>query len=283
MEEGSKRQTVPKFCATRWSAKVTNLCALLAKYGSILLPPKEISSSSSGDVKRDASAYSRLLQDSEFIVALTVSQFVLSFLAQVTKSLQAKSCNLGDAYQKATLAKECIKSARGDESGQKVWSRISQVADSINVTLIKPRTTTVQGHRANAAHNDQPSDYYRINGFYLFIDHVVGELETRFSIQHEGLKTAQNPFPLYLPKLTDRNIEKIKNYFSKHLDFSEKSYFDAELARWRMKHPMEPRSEQEGTMPNCSQQEFSARCCRFFKPRLSEASVANALSQPYTV
>ena len=210
------------------------------------------------DAKRDASAYSRLLQDSEFIVALTVSQFVLSFLAQVTKSLQAKSCNLGDAYQSVTLAKECIKSARGDESWQKVWSRISQVADSINVTLIKPRTTTVQRHRANAAHNDQPSDYYRINVFYPFIDHVVGELETRFSVQHEGLITAQNLFPLYLPKLTDRHIEKIKNYFSKHLDFSEKSNFDAQLARWRMKHAMEPESEQEGAMPDCSPQEFSA-------------------------
>ncbi|CAH3133933.1 unnamed protein product, partial [Porites lobata] len=80
---------------------------------------------------------------------------------------------------------------------------------------------TVQRHRANAAHNDQPSDYYRINVFYPFIDHVVGELETRFSVQHEGLITAQNLFPLYLPKLTDRHIEKIKNYFSKHLDFSE--------------------------------------------------------------
>ena len=112
LEEGSKQKTVPKFCATRWSAKGTTPSALLAKYGSVLLALDEISSSSSGDAKRDASAYSRLLQDSEFIVALTVSQFVLSFLAQVTKSLQAKSCNLGDAYQSVTLAKECIKSAR---------------------------------------------------------------------------------------------------------------------------------------------------------------------------
>ena len=83
LEEGSKRQTVPTFCATRWSAKVTTLSALLAKYGSVLLALGEISSSSSGDAKRDASAYSRLLQDSGFIVALIVSQFALSFLAQV--------------------------------------------------------------------------------------------------------------------------------------------------------------------------------------------------------
>ena len=117
---------------------------------------------------------------SEFIVALTVSQFVLSSLAQVTKSLQAKTCNLGDAYQSMTHTKECIKSARGDGSWQKVWSRISRVAESINFTLIKRRTITVQPHRANAAHNDEPSDYYRINVFYPFIYHVIGELKTRF-------------------------------------------------------------------------------------------------------
>ena len=139
-----------------------------------------------------------------------------------------------------------------------MWSRISQLADSINDTLIKPRTTTVQRHRANAAHSDQPSDYYRINVFYPFIDHVVGELETRFSIQQVGLISAQNLFPLYLPRLTDRHIEKIKNYFSKHLDSLEKSNFDAELARRRMKHAMEPQLEQEGVMPDCSPQEFPA-------------------------
>ena len=140
-----------------------------------------------------------------------------------------------------------------------MWSRISQVAGSINVTLIKPRTTTVQRHRANAAHNDQPSDYYSTNVKFPFtLDHVVDELETRFSIQHEGLITAQNLFPLYSPKFTDRRIEKIKNYFSKHLDFSEKSNFDTELARCRMKHAMEPESEQEGAMPNCIPQEFPA-------------------------
>ena len=99
LEEGSKPKTVPKFCATCWSAKGTTPSALLAKYGSVLLALDEISSSSSGDAKRDASAYSRLLQDSEFIVALTVPQFVLSFLAEV-KSPQTKSCNLGRCIPK---------------------------------------------------------------------------------------------------------------------------------------------------------------------------------------
>ena len=129
--------------ATRWSAKVTTLSAFLAKYGSVLLALDEISSSSSGDAKRDASAYSRLLQDFEFIVALTVSQFVLSLLAQVTKSLQAKSCNLGDAYQSVTLAKECIKSARGDQ-----WILAEGVESN------QPGSWLYQSHPGKASYND---------------------------------------------------------------------------------------------------------------------------------
>ena len=108
LEEESKRQTVPKFCATRWSAKVTILSALLAKYGSVLLALDEISSSSSGDAKRDASLiHVTLLQDSEFMDALTVFQFVLSSCFSPINKVPT-SCNLGDAYQSVTLAKECI-------------------------------------------------------------------------------------------------------------------------------------------------------------------------------
>ena len=61
LEEESKRQIVPKFCATRWSAKVTTHSARLAIYGSVFQALDEISSSSCGDAKRYASAYSRLL------------------------------------------------------------------------------------------------------------------------------------------------------------------------------------------------------------------------------
>ena len=112
--------------------------------------------------------------------------------------------------------------------------------------------------------------------FYSFIDHVVGELETRFSIKHEVLIAAQNLFPLHLPKLTDRHIEKIKTYFSKHLDFWEKSNFDAELARWRMKHAIEPETEQEGALQIAVRKNFP----------YSQGAVDlsnHAPSQPYAV
>lgn len=48
--------------------------------------------------------YIRLLEDSQFIGALTVSQFVLSFLGTVTTALQSTDCNLADAYDDVALA-----------------------------------------------------------------------------------------------------------------------------------------------------------------------------------
>lgn len=52
---------------------------------------EKIRDESSGDSRCDTSSYIRLLEDPQFIVALTVAQAILS---PVTKALQAKDCNL---------------------------------------------------------------------------------------------------------------------------------------------------------------------------------------------
>jgi hypothetical protein len=97
IKKGAKRKSVPKFCATRWSARVSTLSAMLAKYPTILKAMDRIMEESSGESRSDASSYIRLLEDSQFIVALTVAQAILSFLDPVTKALQAKDCNLAGA------------------------------------------------------------------------------------------------------------------------------------------------------------------------------------------
>ena len=157
--------------------------------------------------KTDAASYGRLLQDPQFTVtvSLTVSQVILSFLDAVTNSLQKKDCNIADAYHDVALAKECIRDAREDTCWEKVWKKQEQVATAVNVTMMKPRTTSVQSHPANAAGNrieQNPSEYYRVNVYYPFIDHVLAELETRFSEDHKGLIAAQNLVPVHLKLCT---------------------------------------------------------------------------------
>ena len=138
-----------------------------------------IRDSSVGDAQSDSASYIQLLEDSQFIVSLTVAQFILSFLGSVTTSLQCRDCNLADAYNDVVLAKECIRDSRNDSCWKKEWDRINVLASSIGVTVVKPRIARMQCHRANAGDTDQScSDYYRINVYYSFIDRVIKELET---------------------------------------------------------------------------------------------------------
>ena len=116
IKEGSRRNTVPKFCATRWTAKISTLSALLAKYAEVLKALEAIRDSSTGDARSDTASYIRFLEDSQF---LTVAQFILNFLGSVTTSLQCRDCNLAGAYNDVALAKECIHDSRNDSCWKK--------------------------------------------------------------------------------------------------------------------------------------------------------------------
>eukprot|EP00795_Rhopilema_esculentum_P001001 gene1001-10780_t len=68
-------------------------------------------------------------------IALVVGKYILSLTAPVTKVLQAKDCNLGEAYADVNTAKECIRAARKDEVWETVWTRIESIADIIGVEV----------------------------------------------------------------------------------------------------------------------------------------------------
>ena len=121
---------------------------------SILKTLEKIRDHSTGDTRNDATSYIRLLEDSQFIVALAVSHFILSFLCSVTIALQKKDCNLADAYHDIALARECIIDSRNEDSWKKVWNRVDQVALAMGITIAKPRTGRLQCHRANAGAAD---------------------------------------------------------------------------------------------------------------------------------
>ena len=116
-------------------------------------------------------------------------------------------------YDDVGLAKECIRDCRNEDCWSKVWKRVDQLASTTGIFVVKPRTARLQQHRANPGSTDQSSsDYYCINVYYPFIDHVIQELDTRFSGDHDGLLAAQYLIPIYLPQLTEARINYLQNY-----------------------------------------------------------------------
>lgn len=105
---------------------------------------EQIAAQSKGEPRNNAQSYIRLMESPQFIVALVVVQFILSFTAAVTKILQAKECNLGDAYEEVNRAKECIRASRADDSWIKLWEKIQSIGTALGIEITKPRTAVNQ-------------------------------------------------------------------------------------------------------------------------------------------
>ena len=263
---GAKKKTVPKLCPTRWSSRVETLSALMAKYSSVMETLEQIADQSKGEPRSNAQSYIRLMESPQFIVALVVVQFILSFTAAVTKILQAKECNLGDAYEEVNRAKECIRASRADDSWIKVWEKILSIGTALGIEITKPRTAVNQRHRANAGNANQTSeDYYRINVYYPFIDRVVEEIETRFKVEHKRLIAAQSLVPVYLDRLTDSNKKDLKEFFGKYLTFCEENSLDSEIVRWKRKFADVPLKQKPKTACDAA-----AKCDATFYPVINK-------------
>jgi hypothetical protein len=92
----------------------------------------------------------------------------------------------------------------------------------------------MQRYRANAGDADQSSsDYYRINVYYSFIDHVIRELETRFSSDHDALVAVQYLIPHCLSQLDQGKVDSLVSFYAKFLTYGEKENFGTELLKWK--------------------------------------------------
>ena len=52
IKQGSHKKSVPKFCATRWTARVDTLSTLIAQYKLVLEALEQIQDTSNGDAKQ---------------------------------------------------------------------------------------------------------------------------------------------------------------------------------------------------------------------------------------
>ena len=108
------------------------------------------------------------------------------------------------------------------------------MASTVGVTIKKPRIAGVQTHRENAGSVDQTSTtYYRLNLFYPFIDHVITELETRFSNDHKGLVAVQHLIPLSLGELCKEKLKYIQDYYGKFLSVNEREDLVTDIMEWK--------------------------------------------------
>ena len=221
LEAANRRTGLPTLSDTRWLARVDSVSAPLVKFKQIHDSLLDIHDQSSGKAANDAMSFVNSMTQFSYIISAVICQYILAFIRPLSAALQSKSCDLVEAYKDAQNLVKALEEMRNDkERYGRLFTRASEIAATVDVEPSEPRTAARQRGRANAPANST-QEYYRLNFFLPFVDHVLAHLKTRFS---EEIKDALLGFyliPNQLNNLTDEVIEKIKVEFQDDLPYPD--------------------------------------------------------------
>ena len=96
--------------------------------------------SSDSDAILKAGSHLRMIQSSQFIVALVVTQHILSYAGPLSQALQKADCDIVKECIGANTCKKVIREQREVNTFCNLWGKIEASADSVGVVIEKPRT-----------------------------------------------------------------------------------------------------------------------------------------------
>lgn len=244
----SRRQSLPTLSDTRWLSRVDSISTLLVQYSQIYQSMEEIAAQSRGQSKHDANAYVKRMGEFPYIMSAVMTQYILAYIRPLSVALQSKTCDLVYAHTECQSLITLMKSERNQETFKKLYDRATHLLKKTfgeDQEPDMPRTNARkrQMHRANAP-SSNPQEYYRVNYFYPFLDHVITHLEMRFPAELKNAMFAYYLIPSKLSKLTEQAEQSILEEYMMDLpmpdtfgaEVSKRSHFNCAMYVWSILH-----------------------------------------------
>ena len=231
-QSANRRQVLPTLSDTRWLSRVDSISTILVKNEQIkLYLSMEIIAEKSSDQSKQTTSFVKKMGEFSFIVTAVMTQYVLAFIRPLSVSLQSKTCDLVQGYAECQSLVELIKRERCEDTFRKLFNRATKILESTfgedeEPTCPRFSARKRQMHLANAP-AASPEEFYRLNYFYAFLDHVLSHLETRFPKEHKNAMLAYYLLPDHLSQLTKQIEECILDEYK--LDLPLPDTFEAEV------------------------------------------------------
>jgi hypothetical protein len=200
----SNRHRVKQLCATRWVERHDAVISFIILYPAIQ-QCLERCSDELNDAKAVTTARMILLsiQQSEFMVALSVLGNVLSVTHGLAEKLQSVQIDLLNAmsYVNDVIVLLERKRQTADSSFAEVWQQAGELAEMSETEIKCPRVTSRQRNRANAP-ADCPEQYYNRTVYIPFLDHVINDMKERFSEHKRAIFCLSSLIPAIIDNYT---------------------------------------------------------------------------------
>jgi hypothetical protein len=180
LEGGKKCKGVPKLNPTRWSSRNNSVSAFLVKLPTIVASLEDVEDETTDQTISSKAMNLRLaVVDFQFIITLTIVQYILGFMHGLTTYLQQINIDFSSASTQAKTLLSTLEEQRNEHVFSTVYEGGVHTARTVGTSPSTPRLTSKQKHRANCA-TSSVEDYYRINIYYPFIDHCITELRAAY-------------------------------------------------------------------------------------------------------
>ena len=182
--EEEKRKKLKQMCRTRWIERHEAFEVFSDLFLPVVCSLEDISRSTgwNRESKSDAQSLLLALSQFQFLVALKVTQNVLAYTRGLSVKLQGRYTDISRAYREVDNVRSTVQHLRSNVEAfhARVYAEAKQMAKEVDVEESTPRLTSRQQHRSNVT-ADSYTEYYCRNLTIPLLDHLISELNTRFT------------------------------------------------------------------------------------------------------
>ena len=244
-------------CRTRWIQRIDALQIFQSLHVSVVSCMDGICSDGprlwSSDSLTDARSLQLALSTTDFISSLVITNSCLKYLQALTTNLQAEAKDIVEAVQEISSVKAALHNARSniDVHHNRWFHTVEQMCSNIGVEPSLPRRCCRQVHRINVP-ADTPSTYYCRSVSIPLLDHLLSEMESRFSTHQQTAFLGLSLIPsimvsLSLEECTTKILQLADMYQE---DLPSRDCIESELHCWWMKWQQETNEHGPASLPS---------------------------------
>ena len=255
-QAGSTVKKLKDLCRTRWVERIDALDRFKKLHSSLVSCFETISAEGSScwtpDSLTDASTLLLAISTTNFLSALVITSSSLSYLMALTKSLQSEAKEIVEAVTEISDLTSVLRDLRDnvDKYHDEWFAEVEQMCTTVDTEPSLPKLTSRQTHRSNVS-SQTPKEYYRRTITIPLLDHMLSEMDRRFSKHQQTAITGLYLVPSILVTKTlveaTSTLAKLSDMYSNNLP--NPSSLQSEIHTWYLKWRQKKQEHGQQSLP----------------------------------